>query len=149
MGIPVILDTDIGSDIDDTWALAFLMKCPELDLKMLGTDRGYPEVRAKLACEILEAGDRTDVPVALGPEWEGNTGRRDQWVKAEGYDLSQYAGEVLPNGAQAMVDMILASDEPMTIVAIGPMPTGHRRDPRRMRHHHCRTTTHRAHTRGM
>jgi len=28
--IPVILDTDIGSDIDDTWALAMLLESPEL-----------------------------------------------------------------------------------------------------------------------
>ncbi len=33
--IPVILDTDIGSDIDDTWALAFLLRSPELDLKLV------------------------------------------------------------------------------------------------------------------
>jgi hypothetical protein len=30
---PVILDTDIGDDIDDTWALAMLLKSSELDLK--------------------------------------------------------------------------------------------------------------------
>jgi len=30
MALPVIFDTDtdIGSDIDDTWALAFLLRCP-------------------------------------------------------------------------------------------------------------------------
>ena len=33
--IPVILDTDIGGDIDDTWALAMLLKSPELDLKLV------------------------------------------------------------------------------------------------------------------
>jgi inosine-uridine nucleoside N-ribohydrolase len=36
--IPVILDTDIGGDIDDAWALALILKSPELDLKMLVTD---------------------------------------------------------------------------------------------------------------
>ena len=30
--IPVILDTDIAGDIDDSWALAFLLRCPELDI---------------------------------------------------------------------------------------------------------------------
>ncbi|NLF17307.1 MAG: nucleoside hydrolase, partial [Lentisphaerae bacterium] len=28
--LPVILDTDIGDDIDDTWALAMLLRCPQL-----------------------------------------------------------------------------------------------------------------------
>jgi len=32
--IPVILDTDIGEDIDDTWALGLLLKCPEFDVKL-------------------------------------------------------------------------------------------------------------------
>ena len=73
IAIPVILDTDIGSDIDDTWALAFALRCPELDLRLVVTDRGHPQYRAKLACRILEAAGRTDIPVALGPEWEGNT----------------------------------------------------------------------------
>ena len=37
-GIPMILDTDIGGDIDDTWALAMLLKSPELDQE---PDDGY------------------------------------------------------------------------------------------------------------
>ena len=36
--IPLILDTDIGSDIDDTWALAMILKSPEIDLKMVTTN---------------------------------------------------------------------------------------------------------------
>ncbi|MBT4979802.1 MAG: hypothetical protein HOM86_20945 [Gemmatimonadetes bacterium] len=67
MSIPVIFDTDI----DDTWALGFLLRCPELDVKLVTTDRGRPEYRAKLCCQILEAGGRQDLPVGLGPESQG------------------------------------------------------------------------------
>lgn len=35
--VRVILDTDIGDDIDGTWALAMALKCPEMDLKMVVT----------------------------------------------------------------------------------------------------------------
>ena len=38
--VPVILDTDIGDDIDDTWALAMLLGMPQLDLKLIVTDYG-------------------------------------------------------------------------------------------------------------
>jgi inosine-uridine nucleoside N-ribohydrolase len=123
MAIPVIFDTDIGSDIDDTWALAFLMRCPELDVKLVTTDRGRPEYRAKLACQILEAAGRQDLPVGLGPEWEGNTGQTRQEPCAEGYELTQYAGEIIEDGVQAMIDTIMATPEPMTVIAIGPLPT--------------------------
>jgi inosine-uridine nucleoside N-ribohydrolase len=43
----IILDTDNGTDIDDTWALAMLLRSPELDTKLIVTDTGdtlYPQV---------------------------------------------------------------------------------------------------------
>lgn len=123
MGIPVVFDTDIGSDIDDTWALGFLLRCPELDVKLVTTDRGRPHYRARLACRVLEAGGRDDLPVGLGPEWEGNTGQTRQEPCAEGYDLAGYAGGIVEDGVQVMIDTILASPEPMTLIAIGPLPT--------------------------
>ena len=52
--IPVILDTDIGSDIDDTWALAMLLKSPELDLKFVTTTTGDPRYRAKIVAPEID-----------------------------------------------------------------------------------------------
>ena len=123
MAIPVIFDTDIGSDIDDTWALALLLRCPELEVKLVTTDRGRSAYRAKLCCQILRAGHRQDLPIGLGPEWQGNTGQTRQEPCVAGYELSSYAGEIIADGAQAIIDTILASPDPITIIAIGPMPT--------------------------
>lgn len=64
--IPVILDTDIGGDIDDTWALAMLLNSPELDLKLVVTDTGNTTYRAKVAAKLLEVAGRTDVPIGIG-----------------------------------------------------------------------------------
>jgi len=47
--IPVVLDTDIGTDIDDTWALAFLLRCPELDVRLITTATGDTFDRARLS----------------------------------------------------------------------------------------------------
>ncbi|MFZ5831573.1 MAG: hypothetical protein ACOY3P_15925, partial [Planctomycetota bacterium] len=52
--IPVIFDTDIGGDIDDTWALGMLLKRPEFDVKLVVGDYGQPEYRAKLLARFLE-----------------------------------------------------------------------------------------------
>lgn len=123
MSIPVIFDTDIGSDIDDTWALGFLLRCPELDVKLITTDRGRPHYRANLCCQILEAGERQDLPVGLGPEWQGNTGQTRQEPCTAGYELSAYAGEIIEDGVQAIIDTILQSASPITVIAIGPLPT--------------------------
>jgi hypothetical protein len=38
--IPVILDTDTGNDVDDTWALALLLKNPSFELKLINTNDG-------------------------------------------------------------------------------------------------------------
>ena len=46
--IPVIFDTDICDDIDDTWALALLLKCPEFDVKLITTAVGDTSNRARV-----------------------------------------------------------------------------------------------------
>ena len=50
--IPVILDTDIGGDIDDTWALAMLLKSPELDVRLVVSDTGDTTYRSRIIARI-------------------------------------------------------------------------------------------------
>lgn len=50
--IPTILDTDIGNDIDDTWALGMLLNSPEFDLKLVLTSTGDARYRARVAGRI-------------------------------------------------------------------------------------------------
>lgn len=120
--IPVILDSDIGDDIDDTWALALLLKSPELDLRLVVGDQGKPTYRAKLIAKLLEAAKRTDVPVGIGvdvKEAQGEGGQAE-WVKD--YRLESYPGKVHADGVQAIIDTIMKSSAPVTLIAIGPMP---------------------------
>jgi inosine-uridine nucleoside N-ribohydrolase len=119
--IPVILDTDIGDDIDDTWALALLLRCPELDLKLVTTDYGKAAYRARIVARLLETAGRTDVPIGLGISAEDKDGPQAAWVKD--YDLSKYPGKVHEDGVKALIDTILGSPEPITLIAIGPVPT--------------------------
>jgi inosine-uridine nucleoside N-ribohydrolase len=119
--IPVILDTDIGGDIDDTWALVMLLKSPELDLKLVTTCTGDTTYRAKVTAKILELSGRSDVPVGIGPATGDKHYPQGAWV--EGYDLGKYPGKVLSNGSQALVDFIMQSPEPVTLIAIGPFTT--------------------------
>src|SRR5580700_10013580 len=87
--IPVILATDIGDDIDDTWALGFLLKCPELDLKLVVTEYGKSEYRAKLLGKFLEKTGHASIPIAVGPDAEPRgDGAQAEWVK--NYDLASY-----------------------------------------------------------
>lgn len=118
--IPVILDTDIGGDIDDTWALALVLKSPELDLKMVVTDQGDTVYRAKIAAKLLEVAKRTDVPVGIGIRQAEKAGPQAPWVA--GYDLAKYPGKVHEDGVGAMIDLIMNSKEKITLICIGPVP---------------------------
>lgn len=118
--IPVILDTDIGDDIDDTWALVFLLRSPELDLKLVTTDHGDTRYRAKIAARILETAGRTDVPVGIGVRTGGAEGPQAPWVK--GYDLAKYPGKVHEDGVGTLIDLVLKSSEPITLLCTGPVP---------------------------
>jgi purine nucleosidase len=66
--VPVILDTDIGTDIDDAYALAALLHRPELELLGVTTVSGDTVARARLAAKLLDvAGARwKSVPVYAG-----------------------------------------------------------------------------------
>ncbi|MCX7047152.1 MAG: nucleoside hydrolase [Candidatus Sumerlaeota bacterium] len=118
--IPVILDTDIGSDIDDTWALAFLLKSPELDLKLVVTETGDTTYRAKLVAKLLEAAKRSDIPVGIGLPTRQGDSRQADWVKD--YDLTAYRGKVHKDGVQALIDTIMKSTQTVTLICIGPVP---------------------------
>lgn len=64
--IPVLFDTDIGSDIDDAVALAYLLSQPRCELLGITTVTGKPEVRAQLADAVCQAFGRKDVPIHSG-----------------------------------------------------------------------------------
>ncbi|NQU19647.1 MAG: nucleoside hydrolase [Candidatus Nealsonbacteria bacterium] len=119
-GIPVIFDTDIGDDIDDTWALVMLLKSPELDVKLITSTCHASDARGKLLAKLLTIAGRTDVPIGLGPGSDGKT-RQDEWTKD--FQMDKYPGKVHRDGAQAIIDTIRASREPITVVAVGPLQT--------------------------
>jgi purine nucleosidase len=64
--IPIVLDTDIGSDIDDAFAIALVLRSPELDLRAVTTVSGDTQARARLAAKMLWEDGRRNIPVAAG-----------------------------------------------------------------------------------
>lgn len=62
----VLIDTDIGDDIDDAFALALALCCPEIELLGVTTVFGDTRKRAYLAAHILEVYRHKEIPVAAG-----------------------------------------------------------------------------------
>jgi inosine-uridine nucleoside N-ribohydrolase len=119
--IPVIFDTDIGDDIDDTWALALLLKCPEIDVRLVVGDQGRSAYRAKIIAKLLETAGRTDIPIGIGLDVNrhGVAGQQ-AWIKD--YDLKKYPGKIHEDGVEAIIETIMESDQPITLLAVGPVP---------------------------
>ncbi|MBR2839289.1 MAG: nucleoside hydrolase [Kiritimatiellae bacterium] len=64
----VVLDTDIGVDIDDAIALSYLLAEPRCDLVGVTTVGGRPELRAEMASAVCTAFGRPDIPIHPGED---------------------------------------------------------------------------------
>ncbi len=72
--IPILFDTDIGSDIDDAVCLAYLLSQPRCDLLGVTTVSGQPRARAALADAVCQAAGRRDIPIHAGSDQGINLG---------------------------------------------------------------------------
>jgi inosine-uridine nucleoside N-ribohydrolase len=117
---PVILDTDICDDIDDTWAIAAMLHSPELDCKLITTAVGNTEAKAKVVAKFLDKVGRTGIPVGIGIKQHDRPHHQTGW--AADYNLSSYPGRICKDGVQAIIDTIMNSQTRVTLIATGPLP---------------------------
>ena len=116
----VLLDTDIGTDIDDAWALGYALKSPSFDL--LGvtvTDADTPH-RAKLACKLLYRLGRTDVPVAVGRQTGAIPADRIDYQFTWSEDFEAYKPVPTP-AVDFLAEMIRKNPREITLIAVGPL----------------------------
>ena len=114
--IPILLDTDIGGDIDDAFALALVLRSPELQLLGVTTVSGDTHARARLAAKLLWEGGARSVPVAAGEPGRPLPSEQTRW--ANGFRSPQ----IRPVNAASFLDAVLRRRAEKTIiVAIGPL----------------------------
>lgn len=120
---PVILDTDIGDDIDDTWALAMLLGCPAADVKLIVTASDDTPTKTRLVAKMLDAMGRTDIPIGTGVKTSDQPIHQKAWLG--NYSMKTYPGKAYEDGVQAMIDAITRLDQPgaspkPVLLVIGP-----------------------------
>jgi inosine-uridine nucleoside N-ribohydrolase len=122
--IPIIFDTDIGSDIDDALALALALQSPELDVRAVTTVSDDTIGRSRLAWKEMGLYDRHDIPLATGASETLVGPALTQRVPPQFQVLA--AEDVLPpaarrRAADLIVDTLLDSPRKLTLVPVGPL----------------------------
>ena len=121
----VILDSDIGTDVDDILALAFLLGSPEIRLEGVTTVYGDVELRTRIVRKVLTLRDRLDVPVhsGIGAPLLG----RDPvyWPGHEGAGILG-AGDDLPalsetHAVDFLIERVMTNPGEITLLAVGPL----------------------------
>ena len=115
----VLLDTDIGDDIDDVFALSLLLKSPEVKLLGITTAYGDTELRARLLDRYLTAVGRTDIPIAVGVR----TAQTNIFTQAS-YARRQ-PDRKYPGGIDFLFRQIKLHPSEITLIAIGPLNNIH------------------------
>ena len=113
----VIIDTDIGDDIDDAFAIALALKSPELEILGISTTFGDTEARAKIVDRILGEAARTDIPVLAGTPTH-TTNAMTQRLYGEG---GHFAKSSHPNSVDFILEQIRRYPGQITLIAIGPL----------------------------
>lgn len=120
--IPVLFDTDIGSDIDDAVALAYLLRQPRCELVGVTTVSGEPQERAMLADAVCRAAGRDDVPIHAGCAGPLLVAQRQPGAPQKSV-LSRWPHResFAPNMAVAFLrEAIRARPGELTLLAVGP-----------------------------
>ena len=124
----VIIDTDLGDDIDDTWALGHALRCKEFQVSyVLTAGHADHDERARIATTVLDvAGADPSISVGLGSVAEISDGTRymfqEGWAAARGGTANTASKrEIVTDGVGRLIEIVLTSEQPVILLAIGPM----------------------------
>lgn len=114
--VKLILDTDIGDDIDDAWALAFVISYTGFAPLGVTLTHGNTPQRAKIACKLLHLAKRDDIPVFVGRQTNDKIFQQYTW--AEDF-MAKRSGK--KPAADFIVETVKRYPGEVTLLAVGPL----------------------------
>ena len=111
----IIIDTDIGDDIDDAFAVGLALSSPEFKILGVTSAWGDTELRSRMLDRLLCMTGRSDIPVGTGVKTSSKTNfSQEVWA---------IAGEAHTHGdgVDLLLDTIRKSPGEVTLIAIGPL----------------------------
>jgi len=117
----IIIDTDIGDDIDDALAIAFALNSPEVDLIGITTVFRNTDARAKIAVNLLNLAGR-NIPVYAGCG-QPIVNREDVLHIPCQFsdDMNRFTYNKDIHGVDYIINTVMESDGDITLVPIGPL----------------------------
>jgi len=113
---PVIIDTDIGDDIDDAFALAVALHDPRLDVIGITTAWGDTRTRTLLVRRLLAAMGRQNVVVAQGPATPNTTPFTQKTWAMGAVDTT-----AAPDAIEFIRDQVRKRQGEITLIALSPL----------------------------
>src|SRR5215475_12743877 len=115
-GNKVIIDTDIGDDIDDAFALALALRSPEIDVIGITTAWGNTELRARLANRLVKEAGSPNIPVLFGVPTTSKTNfTQSDWAQQGAISVEK------GDAVKFLLDEARMRPGEVTLVAIGPL----------------------------
>lgn len=122
------IDTDIGSDVDDALALAYVLRHAGFELVGVSTVFGEVDLRARIAAELLAVADRSEVPVLPGLGVPRTPRRKGVMFGHEGKGIvagaNPRARVTEEDGGVERIEALavaMTEAEPEVVLAIGPL----------------------------
>ncbi|WXG41927.1 MAG: nucleoside hydrolase [Candidatus Freyarchaeum deiterrae] len=121
----IIIDTDVGLDVDDAYAISLAAKSPELTVEGITTVYGDTLLRARIALKLLKLAGRSDIPVIVGEGEPITENKQSRMLGFEGEGILKPKDKELQIPSINAVDFItskaLTSKKDLTIVTIGAL----------------------------
>lgn len=112
----IIIDTDVGDDIDDAFAIALALRSPELQVLGFTATFGDTALRAKLLDRLLADTGNADIPVAQGVP----SSRKQNFTQAH-YALERSDVQKHSDATTFVLEQVRKAPGQITLVAIGPL----------------------------
>lgn len=112
----IIIDTDIGDDIDDAFAVGLAISSPELEIRGITTAWGDTALRARLVDRLLLETGNTGIAVA-----EGIRSAKETSFSQARYALAGPPPRPHPEAIDFLLSQIRRSPGEITLICIGPL----------------------------
>ena len=114
----VIIDTDIGDDVDDVYAIALALTSPELKIVGITSAWGDTALRTRMLDRLLCETGRDDIPVHTGVA----TNAKPQFSQSAWANRGIARGNMdVADGVDFLLDQIRKNPGEITLIAIGPL----------------------------